>query len=219
MMMTKIYFVSGLGADSRAFRKLVFPKQFELVHLNWISALRNESLVAYAERLSLGIDTSNPFYLVGLSFGGMLATEIAKKLYPIHTFLISSTPVYKDLPWYFKAAGSIALQRAIPEALLKSGNTIGLKFLGAKTTDERKLLKQLVLDSDPAFIKWAMSCILNWRNNERPGNLTHIHGTADNILPIKYTHPDFVIKGGGHFMVYANAKEIMEIIIATIKTT
>ncbi|QNK63990.1 alpha/beta hydrolase [Pedobacter sp. PAMC26386] len=219
-MANRVYFISGLGADSRAFRKLVFPPDFELVHLDWIPPKPNESLEDYAARLALKIDITSQFYLIGLSFGGMLAAEIAKKLNPAHTFLISSTPTFKELPWYYRVTGKLKLQKLVPVSLLKKGNGIGLKFLGAKTPDELQLLKQLVTDSDPYFIKWAMTCILTWKNRERPLNLTHIHGTADHILPIRFTlKPDFIIKRGGHFMVYANAREIQEIIYSNLKIT
>ncbi|ACU03165.1 alpha/beta hydrolase [Pedobacter heparinus] len=215
-MSKKIYLISGLGADRRAFRKLIFPQDFELVYLDWISPQKNESLDDYATRLALNIDTSTPFYLIGLSFGGMLATEIAKKLKPLHTFLISSSPVYSQLPWYYRLAGSLRLQKLIPIRLLKKGNGIGLKFLGARTDEERILLKQLVVDSDTAFMKWALTCILTWRNKDLPLNLTHIHGTADLILPIRYYKPDKIINNGGHFMVYANAAEISNYIVQKI---
>jgi pimeloyl-ACP methyl ester carboxylesterase len=204
----KIYLISGLGADRRAFRKLSFPADLEVVHLDWIPALKNESLSAYAMRLAEKIDTSTAFYLVGLSFGGMLATEISKQLKPIHTFLISSTPTFKELPWYYRLAGTLNLQKLVPLALLKKANGVGLKIMGARSPEERRLLQQLVLDSDPVFMKWALTCILTWRNLERPANLTQLHGTGDYILPAKYTKPDFTIKNAGHFMVYANATEI-----------
>jgi pimeloyl-ACP methyl ester carboxylesterase len=210
MQRSKIYFISGLGADGRAFGKLKFPAEFDLVHLDWIPALPNESLVHYADRLAAKIDTSTPFYLIGLSFGGMLSTEIAKKLNPVHTFLISSVPVFKELPWYYRASGTLNLQKLIPLDLMKKGNAIGLRFLGAKTEDEKTLLKRLITDSDPVFMKWALTAIIKWRNTGRPSNITQIHGTADYILPHKYTRPDILIEGGGHFMVYACAIEIME---------
>lgn len=212
-MAVSIYFISGLGADRRAFRKFVFAENINVIHLDWITPETNESLESYASRLAANIDSSTPFYLVGLSFGGMLATEIAKRLNPVHTFLISSTPTFKELPWYYRMAGSISLQKLVPTGLLKKSNGIGLKFLGAKSDEERRLLKQLVIDSDPYFMKWALTCILTWRNTELPLNITRIHGTSDNILPIRFiVKPDHIIKGGGHFIVYANAKEIIDII-------
>jgi pimeloyl-ACP methyl ester carboxylesterase len=217
MNLKSVYFISGLGADRRAFRKLTFPAEFELIYLDWIPPLINESLEDYANRIALGIDTSKPFYLIGLSFGGMLATEISKKLNPLHTFIISSASVFKELPWYYRLAGALRLQKLVPVNLIKNGNGIGLTFLGAKTHDERMLLKQLMVDSDPVFMKWALTCILTWGNKERPANLTHIHGTADRILPIRYYKPDVIVNGGGHFMVYANATEISNYITQIIK--
>jgi pimeloyl-ACP methyl ester carboxylesterase len=215
-MNATIYFISGLGADRRAFRKLVFPNNFECIYLDWIHPLPAETLEHYANRISEPIDKTKPFFLIGLSFGGMLATEIAKNLNPEHTFLISSVPVFDQLPWYYKLAGMLRLQKAIPLSLMKTGNSIGLKFLGAKTQDEKLLLKQLIADSDPRFIKWALNSILTWRNTTRPDNLIHIHGSSDNILPIKHMTVDHLIKGGSHFMVYAKADEIRKIIIDMI---
>ena len=107
----------------------------------------------------------------------------------------------------------MSLQKLVPTGLMKKNNNIGLRFLGAKSDEERRLLRQLVIDSDPHFMKWALTCILTWRNTERPPNMTHIHGTADHILPLRYTlEPNHIIKGGGHFMVYANAEEIIDLI-------
>lgn len=211
-----IYFISGLGADRRAFRKLIFPENFDCIYLDWIHPLPAETLEQYAHRISEPIDNSKPFFLIGLSFGGMIATEISKKLKPNHTFLISSVPVFYQLPWYYKVAGRLRLQKIVPLSLMKTGNSIGLKFLGAKTEDEKLLLKQLIEDSDPRFIKWALNSILNWRNTIRPNNLTHIHGTSDHILPMKNTIVDHLIKGGSHFMVYARADEIRKIISEAI---
>jgi len=207
-MKYSIYLISGLGADRRAFQKLVFPPNFELVYLDWISPQPNEQLEAYAGRLALKIDTSTPFYLIGLSFGGMLATEIAKKTKPVHTLIISSISVFKELSWYYRLSGNLSLQKLLPLQLFRQNTSVAMKFLGAKTQHERMLIKQLITDSDPIFMKWALTSILNWRNKERPLNLTHIHGTADYILPIKHCKPDVIINGGGHFMIYANADEV-----------
>lgn len=211
-MRTRIYMISGLGADRRAFAKLKIAGDYEVVYLDWLPATPNESLKGYADRLAEGIDPGIPFYLIGLSFGGMLATEIAKKLKPLHTFLISSIPLSADLPWYYRLAGAARLQKMVPLNVIKNLNLAGLRLLGARTAEDKLMLSQLVADSDPKFIKWALNAILQWRNTERPENLTHIHGSADKILPAKYTKPDIIIPGGGHFMVYANADEVVKYI-------
>jgi pimeloyl-ACP methyl ester carboxylesterase len=72
----KVYFISGLCADKRAFSFLNLSF-CEPVFINWIQPLKNESLSAYALRLKEQIRDDNPI-IVGVSFGGMLATEMAK---------------------------------------------------------------------------------------------------------------------------------------------
>ena len=98
---------------------------------------------------------------------------------------------------------------------MKQSNVLVLRFLGASTPEGKLLLRNLVIDSDPKFMKWALTAILEWRNFERPNNLTHIHGTADVILPYRFYSPDITIKRGGHFMVFINAEEIVKPILAT----
>ncbi|MGV3463726.1 MAG: hypothetical protein ACO1OT_00340, partial [Heyndrickxia sp.] len=98
--------------------------------MDWITPLPGESLENYAMRLSTGIDTSSPFYLVGLSFGGMLATEIAKKLSPLHTFIISSIPVYNHIPWYYRVAGSLRLHQALSLSLAKRASPVMYRLFG-----------------------------------------------------------------------------------------
>ena len=39
----KVYFVSGLAADSRVFKHIRVPAGFEMVHLEWLPPLANET--------------------------------------------------------------------------------------------------------------------------------------------------------------------------------
>ena len=64
-----VYFISGLGADRRAFERIQLPPQFSVHHLDWIEPRKDESLNDYAMRLGEGIDTTKPFALVGLIHG------------------------------------------------------------------------------------------------------------------------------------------------------
>lgn len=212
-MSIRIYFISGLGADRRVFKNLLFPSEYELIYLDWITPELNESLEHYAQRLAQGIDTTTPFYLIGLSFGGMLSTEIAKMLKPIHTYIISSIPIYSELPGYYRVAGALKLHQVISLNIAKRSSPLMYRMFGLTTQQEKHLLDQIIADADLHFLKWALGSILAWKNIIKPANLTHIHGTADNILPIKYTQPDIVINGGGHLMVYSHAIEISGMII------
>ena len=83
--MKKIYCISGLGADERAFSKLNI-KGFELKVIRWLMPIKDETLPEYASRMRQDIDDDNPI-LMGLSFGGMLCTEIAKQV-PVKKIII-----------------------------------------------------------------------------------------------------------------------------------
>ena len=109
----KAYFISGLGADKTIFRNIRIPASIEPVYIEWIEAKKNETLASYAHRISACIDTTEPFILVGLSFGGMIAVEISKLYKPYKLILISSIPGIQDLPKLYKWAGKLHLQKII----------------------------------------------------------------------------------------------------------
>ena len=89
-------------------------------------------------------------------------------------------------------------------------------MFGANTDLEKKLLSQIIIDSNPHFVKWCLGALLQWHNKERPKNVIHIHGDNDKILPIRFVNPDIVIKGGSHFMVWTKAKEVSDALTAIL---
>jgi len=98
--MKKVYFISGLGADKRVFSFLDLSFCVP-VFIEWITPLKKESLESYALRLSKNIPEINPT-IVGISFGGMLATEIAKANPDIKAIIISSNKTSAELPNLFR---------------------------------------------------------------------------------------------------------------------
>jgi pimeloyl-ACP methyl ester carboxylesterase len=207
----KIYFISGLAADKRVFKYIQVPFDYEIVHLDWIEPMKNESLSSYSLRLAEKIDTSESFALVGLSMGGMIASEIAHHFKPVHTILISSVPSSGQLPIYFKWAAKINLHKLLPVSMVKSA-AIMKRLFTAETAEDKTILKQIIRESDPNFIRWAMDAILKWKNIEPPASYIHIHGSRDELLPIRYTRPTHSINKGGHLMVLNHSGEINNIL-------
>ena len=201
-----VYFISGLGADRSIFKYIKLPPGHEAVHLDWIPPLPGETLAGYALRLARKIDLSTPFSLVGLSFGGMIAVEIAKKTSPLFTIIISSIPSIAHLPGYFRIAGRLRLHKLIPVFFIQRA-AILKRFFTTETPADKKQLKAMIRNSDARFIKWAMHAILTWDNTGIPAQLIHIHGAQDKILPRRYTQPTHTISGG-HLMVLNRAEEI-----------
>ena len=73
-----IYFISGLGADERIFQWLRYDG-YRPIHIHWLPPERRESVEHYAHRLAQDIKDKRPI-IVGLSFGGIVAIEIAKQI-------------------------------------------------------------------------------------------------------------------------------------------
>jgi len=213
------YFISGLGADKRIFSKLKLNEKINIIHIDWIDPKQNETLATYAARLSGVIDTSQPFALVGVSFGGMIAIEIAKILAPVVTVIISSTMISSQLPGLYRFAGKLGLLKFIPAKILKSSNKLTQNYyFGTRLGSEKILLGKIIKDTDPYFLKWAIGSILSWKNETRPERTCHIHGTHDKILYSKAAQPDFIIENGTHFMVYQDAAKISGIIDHILET-
>ena len=219
MKCRKVYFISGLAADHQVFKYIQLPEGMEPVHLHWIKPLPGESLADYAVRLSEKIDIAEPFALVGLSFGGMLATEIAKRTHPQHTILVSSVPAANHLPGYFRAAAVLRLHKLVPVGFLKFAAKSKRLFTN-ETNEDKKLLREIIQNSDPVFIRWAMGAILQWKNQEgvtSNGSFTHIHGTKDLVLPSRYTKPTHRINGAGHLMIMTRHKAVNEILLEVLE--
>ncbi|WP_205512591.1 alpha/beta fold hydrolase [Longitalea arenae] len=211
----KVYFISGMAADKRVFKYIQLPAGFEAVYLDWIRPDKEDTLPSYALRLATGINTNEPFALVGLSFGGMLAVEIAKRYQPAVTILISSIPVSNHLPGYFRTAAKIGLHKIIPVSLLKT-SAAAKRFFTREKSDVKKLLWQIIHESDAAFIRWSMNAILNWQNEIIPQPVWHIHGTGDEILPVKYTQPTHTIPKEGHMLVMTNPAKVNAVLATAL---
>src|SRR6188474_3274769 len=101
--MKEIYLLSGLGADKRVFDFVDFSG-FNVNHIDWIEPQDNESLERYASRLLEQIKTPRPS-LIGVSFGGMVAVEIAKLMETNKIIIVSSAKTKLDIPIHFRMVG------------------------------------------------------------------------------------------------------------------
>jgi pimeloyl-ACP methyl ester carboxylesterase len=208
----KIYFLSGLGADKRVFQNLVLPDSFTPVFLDWITPEKKESLESYAKRMCSTINTNEPFVLAGLSFGGMLATEMTAYIQPIKTILISSAACNLELPFYFRWAGTLQLDQLLPKRKMSQSNLFLYWCFGISNKQEQETLKSILNATDAAFTKWALHEIINWKRNTAPQNIVRIHGDRDRVLPIRTSVVKHTVNGGGHFMILQKANIISSII-------
>ena len=201
----KIYCISGLGADYRAFQYLEL-QEHEMIHIPWIEPRKGELLPAYALRLIEPFNLSQPYILMGLSLGGMMSVEISKIHKPEKLILISSIMGKHELPKRLSFAGKLGLHKVVPKAVVKTPNPLVNYLFGAQSK-VKQLLAEILKDTDEVFLDWALNAILNWQNTQTV--MAHrIHGTNDHVLPVPMDRIQYPIKKGGHLMIVDHAREV-----------
>ena len=209
----KIYAISGLGADRRVFQFLTL--EYDLIPLDWILPLKNEAISSYAKRLSQAIDTSEPFCILSVSFGGFVATEINKILQPELSILVSSVETKNELPLLYRLFGKLKLIPLLPKVFFQPPKQLMYWLFGTK---QKQLLAKILDDTDLSFTKWAIGALVTWQNTAQNTNTVRIHGDADRLIPLNGSTPLYVVSSGTHFMIVDKAKEVSNCINEAIKS-
>jgi pimeloyl-ACP methyl ester carboxylesterase len=211
----EIYFISGLGADWRVFQRLKL-EGYRPVHIRWELPQRGESIEQYAQRLLAQVTTQQPIF-VGLSFGGLMAVEMAKLCTPTQVIVISSAVTGGQIPTYFRIFRWLPLQLVVPgKRLLWAMYGLLCWLFDLRDPNDFSLFKQVLVDTDPWFLQWALNQVVNWRNVVIPANLVHIHGGRDRIFPWGYRSAQVVVPEGGHLMVLTRAADLSRLLMDTL---
>ncbi len=199
-----IYAISGIAADDRVFQFLNLDNPLQ--YLPWIEPLPDETLKSYAHRMmtTYGIDQVEKPIILGLSFGGMLATEMAKIIPGSKAILISTSETRSELPLAIKAGAKMKANKFIPDMLANPPIDLAAKFFGTK---KKELLKAILADSDIDFTRWALGAIGKWENDVRLSEKLKIHGTEDIVIPL-VDKSSVIIDSGTHLMILDKPDEV-----------
>ncbi len=203
-----VYLIPGLGADQKIFSRLTWPDSVKLHYVHWIHPHQNEALSLYAKRLSEQIDTTQDFCLVGLSFGGIMVTELNRWVSPQKSIIISSISNRQEFSSVFNLIRTFKLYQLFPSQKLSWIQHLVSFVMGAHPHGSKKLLKKYLAHTNTDYIQWAVRKICTWEQSTRIPNLIHIQGSRDKIFPAKNVQADYVIQGGTHMMVYDKADEV-----------
>ena len=210
--MKQLFFLSGLGADKRVFNFLDLPG-YKMNYISWVETVPGESMNDYARRLLPQINSTNPV-LIGVSFGGMIALEIAQLINVEMIILISSATSPKSIPVYFKLFETLNIRRLVPANSIRRPNQLLFWLFGVSEKEHKALLTAIMADTDESFFAWAVESIMLWKGNNPSCKLVQIHGTRDRIL--NFGSADYAL-AGGHLIVVTNAKEVSEILQSVLK--
>ncbi|MHA6698139.1 alpha/beta hydrolase family protein [Chryseobacterium sp. A301] len=208
---TNIFVISGLGADFSVLQRLEFPPELNVVFLDWLMPEKKESFSHYVHRMAERVDDSQPFYLLGYSFGGLVVQEISRIKPAQKTIILGSIRSGKEKSSLLRAGEMTRLFRYVPAGLLDPNLKVmkyALHYLFGATSSN--VLNYFTV-RDNRYLKWSLNQIAHWRAEPLEG-VIQILGDKDHIFPIKNSQPDYVISGGTHLFPVTKSREVSSII-------
>lgn len=207
----KLYVVSGLGADFKVLEKLKFPPNIEVVFLDWLMPEKNEHFRDYIKRMAERVDASEPFYLLGYSFGGMIVQEIHKLKPAKKVVILGSIKSDKEKSRLIKTGEITRIPKILPERLFNNNSAAAYAFVRRLFDPSNPKLLEYFRVKDPYYLKWSIEKISAWKCEENP-EVIQILADKDIVFPIKNSKPNYVIKGGTHLFPATKHREVSKIL-------
>lgn len=207
----KLYIVSGLGADFKVLEKLELNPENEVVFLDWLIPERNEKFENYIQRMTDRVDDSEPFYLLGYSFGGIVVQEIDKLKKAEKVVILGSIKSDKEKSKIIKTGEITGIPKIIPEKVFNEKSAVAYSFLRKIFDPKNPKILEFFQVRDPYYLKWSVEKVSEWKFEENP-NVIQILGDKDIVFPLKYSKPNYVIKGGTHLFPATKHKEVSKIL-------
>lgn len=210
--MSKLFLISGLGADERAFDRLT-NLPLDTVMVKWIANQPNESLYDYSQRLIDQYGITPADRVAGLSFGGVVAQQIASIIGMRDVILISSFRTIDDLHSFFRYALISKSYHLMPSSKLPWITETIANYINSGSDISRETLVEMLEDTDMTLMKWSIARIAELRTPiDESLTLYNIIGTKDRIVKA-WTNPHTIkIDEGSHIMVYDRGKSVSQTI-------
>lgn len=209
----------GLAASSQIFEYIqLTDERFEIHYLEWIAPeSTDEKLSEYASKYAVQIDHKNPV-LIGVSFGGILVQEISKLIQVRQLILISSIKCKAEMPKRLLFIKNSKAYKFFPAKRLSKIDDFSKYDFHPSLKKKSELYNKYLSIRDEKYLNWAIHNVLHWKQISPIANTIHIHGTKDEIFPIKHIKDCISIEGGTHAMIIIKAKKISSIIEQVLST-
>jgi pimeloyl-ACP methyl ester carboxylesterase len=213
----QLFFISGLGADQRAFDRIEL-EGYEQTHLPWIIPSWNDNMHSYAKKMANPImEAENPV-VIGLSLGGMLASEMTTFIPHMRAILVSSIKSPQERSNVLRMGRTFPIRRLMHPKLMHKMTFMWSMARGKslKKQESDHMIK-MFKDQNDKFLSWAIYHPPKWRGTGDESRIHHIHGTADRMFPIKRIKNAVQVEGGSHLMVYTQGEEVTHLILEELK--
>ena len=205
----RLILIPGMGADERLFGpQAAGGLTFDVSPLPVPG--KRDDLPTYAARLAELMEIDSNCIIGGVSFGGMVACEIARIVRPRAVLQIASCRSRSALPSYYTAVEWIS--RMIPDQLIRMRAEASSRMLAALeslTSEQEALIRDMSLKVEVPFLRRVGRMIVQWKGAEElPCPVYSIHGAKDLIIPLRHVRADEVIPDGGHLINLTHADQV-----------
>lgn len=196
-----VYFIPGMAAGASIFENIALPGDlFAPFFLEWLLPEKDEPLFAYAARMRARITHERPV-LIGVSFGGIMAQEIAKQMPVRKLIIISSVKATSELPKKMIFARYTKVHKLLPTGLVYNVELLAKYAFGESFSKRLQLYEKYLSVRDKDYLDWAIDQVVNWEQEKPMPGIIHIHGEKDAIFPAHYIKNYIPIANGTHIMI------------------
>lgn len=212
----------GLGLPPSIFKEMELSCS-AIINLEWIEPKYNEDLTSYCNRLlqTIPLHKYDSISIVGHSFGGMIAQQIAHDYSIDQLILISTIMSDTEKPSRIKSIRNLPniIMRNI-KRLIQLSFPVWARQHGYTNQYLRQQFKRSVNTLSPYYFEWSLRQIQAWNELPIECSIFRAHGYLDKTFPISLVHATHLqIKNGDHMMVYSHGKELSKEINNFIKSS
>ncbi len=207
MRTDRLILFSGMGGDSRLYRHIRIP-EVEMVTPDHVPPEAGESLPQYAARIAEGHKIQPGDVVGGISFGGMIAGEIANQRPVAGLILLGSCLRPSRFPLVFRWAERVG--RFVPDFVFAARSWSPLLRWRFAPIDDAaaECLADMARNCPMSQIRAFGRMALDWPGAE---NLTcpvlSVHGDWDRVIPLSFAEPGIVLKDAGHAFTLTHVPE------------
>ena len=207
-----LYLLPGQGGDHRLFNNFAPEGPYRLHHIVYHRPARRQTLREYARELSVQIDTTRRFVIIGVSLGGMFATELSTLLPDERTIVISSAKNRTELPAQYRFQRHVPVYKLVPPRVARFGAKVLQPLVEPDRRHEAATFRAMLRDKDPVFLRRTIQMLIQWERTDTPPGVYAIHGGRDHTVPVRNVDYDYLLADGSHMIVLTRGAEVSRLV-------
>lgn len=198
----------GMMADSRLFAPQL--KQFpDAIVPAWPVHKTTDTLRSFAERLA-GCLPQGPMVVVGVSFGGLVALELARFVDTQCCVVVSAVRSPREFPWPMRVLRPLG--RSHPR-LFDAATRLGVRATRPSLRPvTKRRFNRMLSGPNAEFYRWASWAVLNWQGTRIGCPVRQVHGSVDRTFPVARTKPDTIVEQAGHGLIMTHPRIVNDVI-------